>query len=335
MEQLSVITPETAMTEPEALDRSLDFSEHLKLIGLFDTSSLYKSLDATGIACPLLATQAKQTNNSGRNKKSFFTLLDGFKRLSWAQDKGLHTVPVIIINSNIKERLLFLISKHAKILDTCIAKALFLKFLLDAGFQQDLIVQEAMEPIELQPYKALFERYLRVADLPPKVLAFCHKKDFSLKRCLNLTYLPKTLLLAVMDLEGQISLSASLLQELCDTISEVTRREEMEIKDFFELKEIKAILSSDKDRTLKTNLLRQAIRKMRFPTLTKIQNELKKVEKEYLANLPLKVVWDNTLENRKLTISAIISSEQEFYELERALSSSHTKKGIKKLLSYF
>ena len=330
MEQISVANSKIHMINPRYLDLGLGFSHVLDLLGLWNTTELFDSLNTAGIICPLVAVDSDSSIRRG-----WLRLLDGFKRLEWAKQKGLEAVPVVTVQMTNKSLLLFLISKHAPVLKSCVSKALFLRFLLQIGINRQTVIDKAMKFLGLQAHRGLLEKHLRIAELPKKLLVFCHHKDFSLKRCLNLAYQPRPLLERIMDLEGQISISASLLQELCDSISEIVKRKEMDVEEFFQIDEIKEIIDSDLERSYKTNLLRQVIKRLRYPTLTKIHEELNNIEKQYLASLPFKVKWDETLENRKLIITASITHVDEFSRLRASFSSPEAKEGIKRLLSYF
>ncbi len=330
MEQVSIANSKIHVINPGHIDLGLDFSYVLDLIGLWNTTRLFDSLEMSGIVCPLVAVDTDLSTRKGSLK-----LIDGFKRLEWARQKDLEKIPVATVHMTNMDLLVFFLSKYAPMLKSCVSKALFLRFLLKVGANRQAVVDKAMKSLGLQAHKGLLEKYLRIAQLPERFLAFCHKKDFSLKRCLNFTYQPRALLERIMDLEGQISLSASLLQEVCDSISEIIRRKEIDVEEFFQLDEIKGIIDSDLECSYKTGLLRQAIRRLRYPAVTRIQKELCDIEKQYLASLPFKVKWDETLENRKLIITASIKQIDEFSRLRASFSSPEAKEGIKRLLSYF
>ncbi len=332
MERVSTVTPEVSLISFKGLDLSLDFSGVLELLGLWDTAEFFDSLDISGILCPLVIVDARASGNFVNGP---YKLVDGFKRLAWARRKGLDTIPVTRAQMTDRGLLAFLLSKYVHLLKTCVARALFLKFLLQIGIDDQAIIDVAMRPLGLQAYKGLLEKHLRIADLPEELLTFCHKKDFSLKRCLNFTYQPRQLLVKIMALEDRISLSASFLQELCDSISEIMKRNEMAVEEFFQIEEVKEVLGSDIDRSSKTNLFRQVIRRLRYPILSKIQRELKEIEKEYLGPFPFEVKWDESLENRRLRIIASIKHIGELSDFRSSLSNPKAEEGIKRLLSYF
>ncbi len=316
--------PLTALLE---LNHALGFSLKLKELGLWQTGPLFSSLDTSGILEPVLILKNRE--------KASELLLDGFKRLEWARSRDIETVPVIKLNLLKKDALSYLLQKHGHELTSCSLIALFLDFLERAGFGQETIIEKVMPSLGLQGHRGLLKKYQRVASLPVDVLALCHEKDFSLKRCLNLTHQPSQLLERLTGLGDRLALSASLFLELCDSISDIMRRDEISVEAFFDKEEIRKILESDSDRATTTKLFREHVRKLRNPILTGLQEELEKIDNSYFKSAPFSIRWDKTLENKRIEIKASITDVSQLPTLSQTLSSEKTRKGIKKLLSYF
>ena len=328
MDQLPHPSKEISIVETEALDLNLGFSLKLRELGLWKTEHLFSSLQTSGILEPILV--AYEQDSSGPA-----LLIDGFKRLMWARDRGISHLSAMDTSLSPRELLLFLLQKHCNALTSCALIALFLDFVAERGFDSHLILNEIMPALGLQGHAKLLEKYRRVATLPVKVLTLCHKKDFSLKRCINLTHQPRQLLERLIELEGKLSLSASLFQELCDAISDILKREGLSVEEFFQRKEIIEILEAGQDRATTTRLFRSYIRKLRNPLLTSYQRELQKIHKTYFSSAPFHVKWDETLENRRIEISSSVTDIEELRNLSKAISSEKTQKGVKELLSRF
>jgi len=319
----------TVVTAPKRLDPALDFSRVLEELSVWDASLLFQSLEENSILTPILVAKINRMEGA-------LMVVDGFKRLRWALKKGLTEVPVLKAGETTRRQvLLLLLSKYSGHLKTCATKALFLNHLSEAGFPKDLLMDLAMRGLGLQPFGGLLEKYLRVSTLPKEVLRFCHEKDLSLKRCLNLTHQPKLLLEKIIRLTHMISISASLLLELTDNISDILKKDEITAEEFFEKEEIKQIFSHEMDMNQRTRLFRQTVKQMRYPVLTRLQGELHDIQKDYFKNSPLIIRWDETLENKKVTISASVSHLSQLSDIVDAISSAKTKEGIKKILSYF
>ena len=332
MERPSPPFEKTSVIAPKRLDQTLDFSRVLEELSVWDTSLLFQSLEENSILTPILVAKI----NHMEGIEGALMVIDGFKRLKWALEQGLNEVPVLKAGDMTRRQvLLLLLSRYSGHLKTCATKALFLNHLSEAGFPKNLLMDLAMKEIGLQPFGGLFEKYLRVSTLPKEVLRFCHEKDLSLKRCLNLTHQPKLLLEKIIRLRHKISISASLLLELTDNISDILKRDEITAEEFFEKEEIKKILSNEMDTNQRTRLFRKMVKEMRHPLLTRLQGELQNIQNNYFKNSPLLVKWDETLENKKVTISASVSHLSELSDIVDAISSAKTKEGIKKILSYF
>ncbi len=329
MERLSHPSEKIFLIVPDRLDLSLDFSQILEKLGVEDSSNLIKSLDENSILSPILTAGFQ-----GGEKP--LLVIDGFKRLRWARGRGLARLPVLRTGIMDKERLiLFLLAKYSGGLKGCAAKALFLDYLVRAGFHRSLLTGMAMDALGLEKHGGLLDRYLRVAELPGEILRFCHEKDFSLKKCLNLTYQPRQLLEKIIESRRRISLSASLLLELCDNITDIMRRDQIDTHEFFQRQDVKEVLCTRMDIGQRTRLFRQLVIRLRFPVLTRLQDEVGRVSRAYFHDSPFSVRWDETLENRKITLSVTLRDLSELSELKEALSSSETEEGLKRLLSYF
>ncbi len=332
MERPSPPFEKTSVIAPKRLDQTLDFSRVLEELSVWDTSLLFQSLEENSILTPILVAKI----NHMEGIEGALMVIDGFKRLKWALEQGLNEVPVLKAGDMTRRQvLLLLLSRYSGHLKTCATKALFLNHLSETGFPKNLLMDLAMKEIGLQPFGGLFEKYLRVSTLPKEVLRFCHEKDLSLKRCLNLTHQPKLLLEKIIRLRHKISISANLLLELTDNISDILKRDEITAEEFFEKEEIKKILSNEMDTNQRTRLFRQMVKEMRHPLLTRLQGELQNIQNNYFKNSPLLVKWDETLENKKVTISASVSHLSELSDIVDAISSAKTKEGIKKILSHF
>ncbi len=329
MERPSPPFEKTVVIAPKRLDQALDFSRVLEDLSVWDTSLLFQSLEENSILTPILVAKINHMEGD-------FLVIDGFKRLRWALKKRLTEVPVLNTGTMTRRQvLLLLLSRYSGHLKTCATKALFLNHLSEAGFPKDLLMDLAMKGLGLQPFGGLLEKYLRVSTLPKEVLRFCHEKDLSLKRCLNLTHQPRRLLEKIIRLRNRVSISASLLLELTDNISDILKRDEITAEEFFEKEEIKQIFSREMDINQRTRLFRKTVKQMRYPLLTRLQGELQDIQKDYFKNSPFMVRWDETLENKKVTISASVSDLSQLSDIVDAISSAKTKEGIKKILSRF
>ncbi len=328
MERIPLACEKISLISPGELDTSLDFSSKLNPFKTKDQELLLQGLERSGILSPILSI--KKTGNPNP------LVIDGFKRIKWALSSKIDTVCVITLPQMEEEELVvFLTTKYAPTLDTCVVRALFLYFLVEKSFKHKTIVEKVMPILGLEPHKGLLERYLKIAGLPHKLLLFCHEKDFSLKRCINLSYKPRRLLETIIGLNGVISLSASLLQELCDNIHDILRRDDMDVEAFFELKQVRDILGMEKDPSTKTRLLRRFVWQMRYPVLSSVHAQIEEIEKRHFSNMPFCIKWDRSLENRKITITGSVSSPNELDSLIDALSDKGTKEGINKMLARF
>ncbi len=305
------------------------FSLYLKKLGLWDEKWPESSLESCGILSPVLAKR------SGKNPQNVH-VLDGFKRVYWASSRGMASISCVFVPGSISEyeawMIVFAAQKH--VLCSSALKAAFLQHLEKSGVSRETIINKFMPALELGPSEHLLKKYLKIAGLPEKVLSFCHSKGFSAKRCLNLSHHKKGLLESFFSRSHSLSLSARLAEELLNDINDILRREGISPEEFFCEPEIAKIFQDRTDNRIRTERLRDAVRKRKFPVLTSIERQMEKAKQRLLDERSFRVSWDRTLENRAINLSASVKSPREFMQLVRELEQEDTLEGIRILLSF-
>jgi hypothetical protein len=319
------VTPKSLLAEhqPHA------FSLYLKELGLWDEKWPFASLEAEGLLTPV-------TVKKSREKPGGFEILDGFKRVSWAASRDLPFISCACLDMDIplEKSWLVVLSAQKAALDSPALKAAFLGFLKKAGVPRETTVERFMPLLGLGPSINLLEKYLKIAMLPDAVLAFCHRKGFSAKRCLNLSHHRRGLLNRFFSYSSSLTLTASLAEELLDNINDILRRDAISPEDFFSLPEISDVLEEGTDTRARTDRFRRAVRRLRFPVLTGIERQMEGAGKKFFSGKKFSVTWDKSLENRVLNITASVKSPEEFVRLVRDMEDETSLEGIKALLSY-
>ncbi len=305
------------------------FSLRLRELGLWDERWPAESLEQAGMLTPVLVKKAKDSPGG-------FHILDGFKRLFWADSAGMPAVSCLLTapGLSLEDCWLAVLSAHKEVLGTTAIKAVFLETLDRSGVPRETTTKRFMPLLGLGPSDDLLRKYLRIARLPASVLVFCHQKRLSAKRCLNLTHHKRGLLEHFFARSSSLSLSASLTGELLDNINDILRRDDLSPEDFFSSPEMVRILEGETDIRTRTRRFRQAVRNLRFPVLTKIEREMEHARKRFLSDRPFSVSWDRALENRAVNLTALVRSPEEFLKLVQALEEEDTLKGIEAILSH-
>ncbi len=313
-----------------AKDSSYAFSKRLCSIQGHMSPGLFESLDQSGILNPLLA---KAQPRQGEEVQ----LIDGFKRYEWARKKGLSEVAIEVLPADFPDVQvgLFLAQEHFHVIgETVAAKALFISFAQGLSLELSDMVETILPAVGLAPHKSILDKYLLVSRLADDVLAFCHQKAFSIKRCINLSYYDPHLLAWLMGMKEYLHLTASVCEEILDAMNDIMKREKLSFEEVLEKEELLEVLS---DHTLspnqKTTRFRAALRHIRQPTLTGINEELedwrRKLERRCQG---LGISWDHSLEHDHINLNLTVTSLSQLQETLEKLEESASLEAIETML---
>jgi hypothetical protein len=246
------------------------------------------------------------------------------------------SVPVRIVPADItlEEIFLVVLSAQETSLKSPVLKTRFLSFVKNAGIPEEAMVRQFMPMLQLGRNEALLKKYLKISMLPDEVLLFCHQKGFSLKRCLNLANHKRDLLTRFFSLRDSLAISASLAEEMLDNMNDYLRREGKTPDYLFARPDVQNILQSDMTVSKKTQALRSLLRTLRFPMLSRIEREMHDIARNRFDSRHLSISWDRSLENRRITITGVVQSLEDFRALVEDISKPETIDGIKTLLHY-
>ncbi|GEM_PF-4491268 len=291
---------------------SIDSEEHEPSIRI-----LYQSLDSSGILSPLLVAEAGAGG---------YLLVDGLKRLQWAQGKGLELVPVHLFQGKnlVMDVIFYLAHEHSiALLDSPALRALFIRFAIDCGLDRQQAVNHLLPLLSLSSHASVLEKHLKIAALPDPLLWFCVEKGISFRRCLNLASFDRHLLDWLMARRDQLHLTASIMEEIISAMNELMKRDDLSIEELVSKGGIEVLFQQDGAASRpvssaeRTSMLRQVLRELRYPVLSSITMELSALRQKACAGVPgVEISWDNTLEHEHLDIRFRV---QEISDLRRFL----------------
>lgn len=303
------------------------FSLYLKGMGLWDRDRLFSSLDRRGMLSPLLV--------HGNKKEGTFRIIDGFRRAEWAVSRGIAELSCLALYGLEKTGVMVLVHEaQAHVVRTAALKAGFLGFLEGNGVSRETMLRDFMPLLGLPESSHLLKNYLRVAGLSGEVLRFGHEKGFSLKKLMNLSYYRGKLVELFFASASGLSLSASLVEEMLGNINDILRRDGISPEEFFAGQDVAGLLGSDMDPREKTRRFRQMVRRLRFPGLTGIEQDMEAARQRFLSGGSFSISWDPSLENRALKVSAVVKSPEEFQCLVEDLGRRERADGIRAIFSH-
>ncbi len=321
------------MTYIEKIETKSIISENSFFLikGLFTEDSKEKealgiSLKKIGIVDPLTVY---------RDNKGDLHLIDGMKRHAFALDNGVKELYISILPeiTQLTDIItLILYTRREDIGRSIINKIEFICFALSLNVPDHWIFHNLCKPLGLRPHRTFLDECLRIRSLPGLFKEFCHEKRFSYKQILNLTHHPVELLEYMMKQRHALQLTASVLDELSANIKDYIRANNISFQDFISNVQFTEILNSDLNPSEKTRRLREFIRTLRFPILTKVNSNILKITEELELPENIQIRWDETLENKSVEIVVKIENIGKWGEVLQAMNSSKTKEGVKDIL---
>ncbi len=270
-----------------------------------------------------------------RDNKDQLHLVDGKKRMQFANQQHIDTIRVTVLPKNTPMTdiiILILCNKRTEIESSTINKIQFLCFANSLNTPESWLLHTLCIPFEFKPHSDFLSECDRVYNLPRELKLFCHDKKFSLKQLLNLSYHPQDLLMQIIQWKSTIQLSASILDELASNLKDYLKLHNQNIKDFLSGSEINEILESSLSPRDKTDKIRQYIYMKRFPVLSEANNTISHtIENLDLPN-NVSINWDRTLENKKLDINIQIRNPEKWQETLGIIKTKEVKDAIKNIL---
>jgi ParB family chromosome partitioning protein len=262
-------------------------------------------------------------------------LVDGFKRALVADTLGIESVPCCFLpeDTAIREIVAYLlIEQNNSINSSLAARACFVNLVQKLGLDEQTLIQYVFPLIGLQGHKAVLKKVEAIGKLPHQVLIFCHEKNFSMRQCNNLTSYAVDLLRTVFSWKNELSLTASMVEEILSNIKDLLRKEGMSLNKFLEDREIQNLLNSSLSLHEKTKHFRFYIKRRRFPVLTDMNIKMEKIKNKIPLPENISLAWDQTLEKRELQLLLKIHEPEELEKTLDALKVKKISEGIGELL---
>ncbi|MEK9656836.1 MAG: hypothetical protein VW378_00470 [bacterium] len=233
-------------------------------------------------------------------------LIDGFKRLYWAQQQNMTKVPACTHPCQTPKELFQLIhALKSKQIQNPIIQALLLQTL---GREHSPLLTQETHPLSSNTQnletssqkKSYFHNLKKLSQLSPNILHFCREKKFSFTHCKKIITFKKSTLEQLIALNPQLQWTASNFI-LAASYIEQSKQHTVSITD-----ELKDILTNNPQLASQNKRLQNAfLEKLKMnakPTLHYYHKEIKR--QIHALNLPknIDLIWDKSLETHALTL---------------------------------
>ncbi len=262
-------------------------------------------------------------------------LIDGKLRIAYGSRKGLKCIPAVLIGTDatietIIELILSLKQDHIE--KSMIDKTGFVSFALERGAHESWVLNHLCRTLGLKTHRSFLDDCKRIFELPLELKRFCHEKGFSMKQLLNMTSYSSALLERIMSWKPDLHFSASILDELASNLNDCLRLKDQTIDEFIAEQGIGDLLSSDKNSREKTNELRQVVREVRYPVLTDVNARMDHIVKALDLPENIRVIWDRTLENKKVEIMSVFTDIKEWSDIINHMRTEEMRKTLADML---
>jgi ParB family transcriptional regulator, chromosome partitioning protein len=199
-----------------------------------------------------------------------YVVVDGFKRLQWAWEKGLDRIPCRVFPRTCGYDQLWLLRSEGKLngppLNAAEKAQLIAK--AAAALPPQYLFERLLPVLGLAPRTEVIDHWRRLAEAGEELLRAVAGEALCERAALGLVHWGENERAKMLVLLGKLRCSASIQLEISDRIAEIAlRREQPRLAVLREL-ELQAILKDQQlNHRQKTQLLRELLTRWRFPTL--------------------------------------------------------------------
>lgn len=244
------------------------------------------------LARPILAYQSP----------SCIKIVGDIQRFTAAQDQGLATVPVYLIQeSESTLELLQLIIQYYQPM-SLMDKALLTQAALDLGVPRSLLASELFPNMDLAPREKLIDQVLFLLRLPTALQEFIVDKDLSLKRAL-IFQRSADHLEWVSHFIANLKIGINMTAEIIQNVWEMAQKDDVDFKSkAIEMGLWEMATTEYDDPRLAVMEIREKINTARYPTLSRAGKDLSKTIHDLDLPQSVKIKWDPYFEQQGVDI---------------------------------
>lgn len=280
----------------------LDFDDTTFLMSYpLEAPTVMASVATIGVVQPILVT--------GCPCQGKYQILAGFRRAYASRAIGLETIHANIYpldpDRQLSAFLLVLYENLAHRVFNDVEKSLILTKLLNQfGCSRDEVIRDYLPLLGLGPHEKVLETYLSIFRFEEALKAYIAAHDVSMTAIELLSALSADDRNAVFGLISTLKLGINKLKDFHTLLEEIALRDQQTISDILADPEIQAILEHDKySGPQKTDLIRQQLRRRRYPQLTALEAEYHKQLTGLHLPKAIQLTTDRFFEDDALTAS--------------------------------
>jgi ParB family chromosome partitioning protein len=307
--------------------KSISNDNRFDLNTLSGYNSLKQSISKTGIIEPLLIFK----------KDDGLILIDGFKRLKISRSIGLKTIPALILSDSvpiteiIQLRCFSLIHEDN---DLNVLQKISLYVLLENETQNPNELERRLVQLNLPKNPNQLKKIKKLLKWPASAKSYINKYNASYKQIRFLLDQPAEVLSNLITLADKLSIRLVEFLTIYDLLDETALNNNQSITNLINSRDIQEILKNgDLNRNQKLQRFKDLLFKLRFPTVSSYQQNIKQKIKSLDFPDNFKILYDKNLERPGVTIQINIKNSTEMTELLQKLNDKNNLSALQEILN--
>ena len=281
-----------------------------------DLHRLQSSLEKIGLIQPVLL----------RKKQDGYQIICGFRRIPIIKEMGGSDILSMVLDEGEKDDLrLFFISLHENLTSrgfNNIEKAIALDKLVHL-FQIDpaTVIKKYLPLFDLEADEKILKTYLSLARMEKEVKRYVLKEGVSRTNIRRISALSSKDRMALLSLISPLKLGENRLREILTFLEEISKRDQLSIREIVKRPEIQAILSHQElTPSQRAERIKRALMDLRYPRLRNREEKFEKKRKEL--NLPSKVSFSHQpfFEGKGLKMELQFETAEEYQSIVSSLN---------------
>lgn len=301
---------------------ALDFHDKTFLIGSSDDfTPILHSVEELGVINP----------PSLRRRGDGYQILCGWKRIKVCKQLGYSEIPSSVYERNEltdEDCLKFVFYENEQRLNDIDKSELILKFKFLCNLNDDELIQKVLPLMGIGATRKNLERCMSLAGLESEIKEAYYKEKISLEQVVSLSEVERDQRLEILGrILERFTYNNNETREMIRDLLAVASRDKMSIGRIVDL------ISSEIGRSGGKNQFRHALRRLRYPTLSKVEENYKTCLRGF--NLPkdIGIYHSPFFEGNDLEIRLRFGTSDRLSELLSYLSSVVDDRSIEKLLN--
>jgi ParB/RepB/Spo0J family partition protein len=291
---------------------------------LSDLSRLKNSITQSGIRNPLWVIE----------KNKGYQLVGGFSRFQAAEELHLTKIPAIVTANDIHQSFREVLLEHlAGRVFNLVEKARILRILDKLSIPVEQWLDDFLNILELPNQSRLLEDIKTIVKWPQEIQQYIEEYNLSKKQCGLFYSLKKDEMIMMIRIAESLSIRPVELLEITDGFINLSRREEIPLKEYFKKLGVDDLLKDDElTRQKKIDYLKNRLKEAENPQITNWNKRLEKLNRNIHLPPIVQIQWDRTLERPGIRIQVDIRKIDELSRLVSFLSERENQKRIVDML---